>query len=495
MRMTVSTLVMTGLLGVVTAPTVTGQPRQATSVSLDAPVVTHHSGTFGGTTISYDAVVECIGVKDASNHPIARLVAMSYLASGVDAGSRPVLFAFNGGPITSSALVHFGAFGPRRLSVPDDVRADPATFKIVDNVYSPLDVADLVFFDPANTGYSRTLDGVDPKSQFSVEADGYQLAEFVIEWCVKHGRTASPKYLIGESYGTIRAVQAANQLQRLSMPVQGIVLMGQAVNIVEYCQRSGNVISHVVSLPTLAAIAWSHDRAERKGRTFEQFIEQVRTFARGEYLSVLFLGNGASVAQRRDVSRRLHEFTGISEAYFLDHDLKITKLQFARALIPGRILAVNDARYMGPVDKGDPFAPVLAAYAMAFQSYLHGELSVGDIGEYLSGSPVTGGLDGWGWGGGSSPFSDWPYANLVNEVMEKNATFRVLVANGYQDTQTTVGAMEYLAAQVRWPKNRVKTVCYHGGHMFYSVEHSLSDFSQELHRFIQAPHPAGHGGE
>ena len=149
-------------------------------------------------------------------------------------------------------------------------------------------------------------------------------------------------------YSRDEAVQTANQLEKLSMPLDGVVLMGQAVNIIEYCQRSGNIISHAVSLPTLAAIAWSHDRAERRGRTFDQFMDEARAYARGEYLSTLYLGNTAPDAQRRTVATRLQEFTGIPADYFLQHDLEITKNAFRRELIPGQILAVNDARYAGP---------------------------------------------------------------------------------------------------------------------------------------------------
>jgi carboxypeptidase C (cathepsin A) len=453
---------------------------------LAAPITTKHSGVFHGKRVPYLASVEATTVSDAAGHPAARLISVSYLAADLKRPeSRPVLFAFNGGPITASAVIHMGALGPRRVLVPDDVTADPSTFKLGDNPYALLDVADIVFFDPANTGFSRTLPGVDPSSYFSVVADGGQLAQFILEWSKAHGRAASPKYLIGESYGTMRAVETANQLQSTPMPIAGVVLLGQAINIIEYAQRPANVISYVVSLPTLAAIAWSHNRADRKGRTFDDFIRDAQEYGRGEYLNTLFRGNTVSAQATREVASRLEEFTGISAAYYVSHGLRITKEQYRRELFPGKLLGLNDARYIGPADRGDPFGAVPKAYDDAFRRYLREELKVDDIGDYL-GSPVKNDLAGWDWGPNKTPFGDWPYTKLISEVMQKNAKFRVLLGNGYYDTQTTIGAMDYLVSQVDWPRDRVTEVYYQGGHMFYSVDASLRKLSEDIRDLIRA---------
>ena len=144
------------------------------------PLVTAHTGVFGGKHVAYQASVEAFVVADASGKPAARVVDISYIANGARA-SRPVLFAFNGGPITPSDVIHMGMLGPKRVAIPDDVTAGPSTYKVVDNVYSPLDVADIVFIDPASTGFSRVLDGVDPKSYFSVTADAQQVAQFIAD--------------------------------------------------------------------------------------------------------------------------------------------------------------------------------------------------------------------------------------------------------------------------------------------------------------------------
>lgn len=459
-------------------------------VNLEAPIVTRREGRFHGKCVAYDAIVEPFVINNAEGRPSAQLVITSYIARNVEAASRPVLFVFNGGPISPSVPLHLGAFGPRRVAVPEDVNADLSNLPLVDNPYAPLDFADVVIFDVANTGYSRTLPGIAPESYFSNVADGQQLVELVREWSRRHGRVGSPRYLVGESYGTMRAAEAAVQLQATDMPVDGIVLYGQALNIIEYAQRRGNIISYAVSLPTLAATAWSHGRADRRGRTFDQFIRDSRDYGAGEYLSTLFLGDTAPLERRQGVARRLQEFTGLSAAEYLRRNLRVTKVEYQRLLIPGRFLDTNDARYSYPVDPANPNGPppvgtitISSVWSRAFPAYLANELRAGGLGTYSMSSPVAG-LGGWDWGPNKTPFGDWPYVAQLGRVFEQNPNFRVMVANGYTDTQTTIGAMDYLVSQSGWPRDRVRTVYYQGGHMFYTVEASLDAMMRDLRAMV-----------
>jgi hypothetical protein len=160
-------------------------------VAIDAPIVTAHSGVFGGKTVDYDAIVEPFDTLGLDGKPAAKLVATSYVARSSDP-RRPVVFVFNGGPIAATTPLHLGLFGPKRIAAPDDIRADPATFKLVDNIYSPLDATDIVIFDPASTGYSRTLPGVPVDSQFSTKADARQLAQLVNLWIKRQGAYRNP---------------------------------------------------------------------------------------------------------------------------------------------------------------------------------------------------------------------------------------------------------------------------------------------------------------
>jgi carboxypeptidase C (cathepsin A) len=461
------------------------------ALNVDAAEVTHHKGKFAGQSIKYDAVVEPIIVNDSSGKPGARLVTISYVAKTATP-DRPVIFVFNGGPITSSSTLHMGALGPKRVAIPDDLSADASTFRTVDNTYTVLDVADLVFFDPAGTGLSRVVEGVDPASYFSVTADGQQLAQLIIEWSRLHHREASAKYLFGESYGTMRAAATANQLQKMTpaYPLAGVILMGQALNIIEFSQRPANVTSYVVSLPTLAAIAWSHGKAKADGKTFDQFIEEVQAYARTEYLTALFQGSSLDAATRERVAARLEGYTGIPSSFYLSNALKISKERYRRELLKDQhqLLGMVDARYARPDDaqtKDDPAMAIYKSYGTAFEKYLHEDLGVADAKDYTAAVSPKDELEGWRWDGtGTSPFADWPYMNLLTEVFNSNPQFRLMICNGWQDTQTTVGAALLARDQSGWPVSRVSMHFYQGGHMAYSVENSLKQLTTDLRGFV-----------
>lgn len=458
-----------------------------------AAIVTQHVGTFNGKRVAYSALVEAIDVPDASGKPAARLVSFSYMAK--DQGrpaNRPVLFLFNGGPITPSIWLHMGSVGPKRIAFPDDLAADPSSYKLIDNAYSLLDVADLVFIDPASTGYSRTLPDTPAESYFSVDSDAQQVSAFIVEWLKRHDRMQSPKYVLGESYGTNRAAAVTSQLAARPEPVllDGVVLFGQALNIVEYVQRSGNIMSHVVSLPTLAALGWYHGKVEKNGRTFEAFLDEVRAFARTEYLTGLVQGNALDVQTRERLAVRLAGYTGIPADYFRVNDLKISKERFRAELLKeqGLLLGRADARYTAPMtEKGpgpDPSNITRPAFEQFMNQYVREHLKVTWDAPYVLDSPIKG-IDEWDWGG-STPFSDWPYMSLIGKVMEQAPQLRVMMSNGYFDTMTTIGAMEYAAVQSGWPKERVSLAYYEGGHMAYTVERSACKFADDLRAFMQA---------
>lgn len=459
-------------------------------------VITRHSGRFNGKTVSYRAVVAPIVVDDASGKPGARIVSISYIASGVsDAAKRPVLFAFNGGPIFPSDLVQMGLLGPKRVAIPKDLHADPASFKIVDNPDTVLDVADIVFFDPAGTGFSRVMPGVDPKSYYSVTADAQQTAQFIIAWCREHHRMNAPVYLLGESYGTMRAAMTANMLQKakVSVNLRGVILAGQALNIIEWSQRPANIISYVASLPTLAAVAWSHGKADMQGRSFDQFIADAFHYARTDYLTALYQGNTLDPATRKAVAAKLAAFTGIPASYYLVHHLEITKQQYRHELLKDEheVLGMADGRYAGPLapngHRTDPSGVIEKAYEHGFKAYLHDVLKVPDSAHYRYGDPLKAG-EHWTYDGGvrvGSPFADWPYPKLLSQVFAVNRDFRVMVTNGYEDMETTIGGAQYLVDRAGWPAKRVSLHFYQGGHMAYSDPDSLKAMSHDIRDFLR----------
>jgi carboxypeptidase C (cathepsin A) len=452
--------------------------------------LTQHRGQFNGQIVDYTVVVEKTFVTDGEEGPSAHIISIAYIRDGIDdIVGRPVIFLFNGGPIVPSVYLHMAAFGPKRVAFPDDLTADPATFPLVDNTHTVLDAADLVFFDPAGTGFSRVSEGTAPDAYFSVEADARQLTQFVEAWSRSHGRLDSPKYLFGESYGTLRAAVAAQQLTHLDPPVRldGVFLMGQALNIVETSSRPGNIIGYVVSLPTLAALGWYHGRVDKEDRTFGQFIDEVQLFARTEYLIALFQGNTLPSTKRDRIAHRLAAFTGLPVELYIRNNLRIRKIPFRSELLKDqdKVIGYYDGRYKTEVvEEGkvpDPSRRINSAAISGFHRYAKEYLDL-DLTDYITDSPVKD-LEGWKWGG-TTPFSDWPYMESIREAMEENPDLRVVVGAGYYDLTTTIGASEYAIAQSGWPKGRVRMAHYEGGHMAYSIEKSLIEMMDDVRTLI-----------
>jgi carboxypeptidase C (cathepsin A) len=470
---------------------VPGRPGiDAQADARNMPSVAPHQGTFNGMKIDYTTEIEEIPVSDGEKGPSARIVSISYLAKSPGAGpGRPVIFIFNGGPIVSSCYLHMAAFGPKRIAFPEDLAADPSTFPLVDNTYTVLDVADLVFFDPAGTGLSRIDEHTPADAYFSVDADARQLAQFVEAWSRRHGRLESPKYLFGESYGTMRAAVAAQKISQINPPLRldGIFLMGQALNIVETSSRPGNIISYVVSLPTLASLGWYHGRVDRKGRTFEKFLDEVRLFARTEFLTALFQGGSLAPAVRDRVARRLAELTGIPAEFYVTNNLRLNKYRFRTELLKGtnEVIGTNDGRYKMPAPKEgeapDPSNVIGKAVVLGLGRYIKEDLPIEEA-NYLPAAEVQG-FDGWRWGA-TSPFGDWPYMASISDVMAKNPEFRVIIGTGYYDLLTTTGVAEYALAQSGWPKERAQMAYYDGGHMAYTVEKSLKKMMDDVRAFV-----------
>jgi len=464
--------------------------------ALHPPAITKHSGVFNGVRVAYTATVEETIVPDAGGRPAARIVSTAYTADGADRATRPVLFICNGGPISPSHPLHMLALGPRRLAIPADLAADSSSFRVVDNTYTVLDVADLVFFDPASTGWSRTLEGVEPRVYYSVDADAQQMAAFVGQWLRQQGRRGAPVFLLGESYATIRVPETVRKLLRLTEPIvpAGIFLMGQAANQLEINTRPYNILSAVAGLPTIAATAWYHQAIDRKGRTVEQVMDEAWRWAGTEYLPALFKGSSLDSAARERIAHRLQEWSGIPSAYFLANDLRIVRTTYMRELFRARGLKLgwDDARYVGPVTGPEPdAAPSQAAYT-ALLRHFRETLGVTRTDEYRRRQfPVLGpdgrpapGAGAWVYSPVGSPFDDFPYTASVTEAFRRNPAFRVLVGSGIYDMKTTVGAADYLVAQSGWPRERVRSGYYEGGHMAYTNEAALARFAADVRLLI-----------
>ena len=491
-RRTMCSAIVAVLLVTATANgSLSAQGSPVGAAPLHAPVVTHREGVFNGKKVAYTATVQETVVPNAAGAPGARIVSTAYTADGSSAPARPVLFVCNGGPIGPSNPLHMLAMGPRRLAIPSDLTAAAASFTLVDNGYAVLDVADIVFFDPASTGWSRVMDGVKPESYYTTDDDAQQFAAFIDRWLREHHRMASPKYVLGESYATIRVPETARQLLHLPEPIilDGVFLMGQAANQLEINTRPYNILAPVVGLPSVAATAWYHNKVDRKGRTVYQVMTEAAQFANGEYLTALFKGNAAlSERERSRIAERLESFTAIPASYFLANNLRITRPTFQNELLKqqGLKLGSDDARYVGPVKGPEPDAVLASAAYAAMVRYFRDELKVDRPDEYRRRQfpAEVSDRNGWAYAPAGSPFSDFPYTASITEVMNANPNFRVVVGSGIYDMKTTTGAAEYLIAQSGWPATRVRISYYEGGHMAYTNESALKVFAADVRALV-----------
>ncbi len=441
-----------------------------------------------GRTIAYTAEVGEIAVSSPDRPGDASVGYMAYVARG--AADRPVLFAFNGGPGASASFLHMGALGPVRARVPQDPAAPlPAEAEVGANSDMLIDMADLVLLDPPGTGFSAFGVGADMDWYRSVEGDADAVAQAVLAWLRANGRLDAPIYVLGESYGTIRATAMIEALHNRAPEVRlaGVLLIGQALNMIETSQRPDNVVTYPVALPTLAAIACFHGRIG----TCDPVASAKAASAFGpEYLAALYRGRALDDETRRAIAGRLGELTGIAEERWLEWDLKLSKERFRVELLRGEgvVLGRYDARYTAPraPDAGltvgpDAFSPVSALYGTAMVSELTSR-GVPGAENYR----VIARTDGeWAYGSGDSPFNDWPFMATVEQAMERDPNFRLFIGTGLYDLTTTVGAADHLIAQSDADRERIVDRVYRAGHVAYSDDKSWQQMIGDIRMFIE----------
>jgi carboxypeptidase C (cathepsin A) len=464
-------------------------------------IVTRHTLEIGGKALHYRAVAGETLLKDGKGTPKASVFSTSYLLDGVDDPSRrPITFFFNGGPGSSSAWLHLGAFGPVRLDLgPDPLNAGSPPYPLRPNPYSLLDVTDLVFVDPIGTGYSRALGDGKASDYWGVDEDSASMAEFIRSYLTRNRRWSSPKYLAGESYGTTRVSLLVRDLSLDlldSVQFNGVILLSTALDVRIFLSGApSNDIAYVTGLPTYAATAYYHNQLPEKPADFEAFLAEARQFAGNEYLTALFRGDSLTEAETASVAAKLHHFTGLSEAYLRRSHLRVPANHFVKELLRdrGEILGEHDTRFRGkdPDEAGervawDPFVFGIAGpFVTAINSYLTDDLKV-DMGQpYEVFAEQAGAL--WKRPGDQqglfSGFLDT--TGYLAQAAATNKDFRIFSASGYYDLTTTFYGVEYTFNHSGIPRDRITLKDYPGGHMMYLREESLAALSADIRAFIR----------
>ena len=382
------------LFGSVACITASAAESAGTAASQEAPhrFETTHQGTFGGTRLRYQAIVEEHFIKDDAGQRTASVYTISYLRSDAkaDAAQRPVIFAFNGGPGSSSVWLHLGLLGPARVEAGEPSKPNTvAPFRYVENPDSPLDVADIVLIDPPGTGYSRILPAGKPEQFLSTDADARMTVDLMRDWLKDHGRLNSPRYIISESYGTIRAAVVAKMLaggpivtgRMEGIALNGVILLGQSMDM----SNDSSDRPALTALPTLAAAACYHHKVQ-PGCTAAAQADAARKLARASLLPALYDGYRLDPANRAQLAGQIAELIGVDQQAVLDANLRLSPGDFAQQLLKkdGRRTGMYDARYTLPLAGAgqDPVAddPAMAqyvpAYVGAWSDYSRKELGI-----------------------------------------------------------------------------------------------------------------------
>lgn len=462
---------------------------------------TENQITNGGKLIKYKAIASETYLKNEADSAVASIWSVAYIQDGIiDQTKRPVTFIFNGGPGSASLWLHLGLFGPELVKVNSDAVEDDgaAPYRLVNNENGILDLTDLVFIDPVGTGYSRVIGKGKTKDFWGLKEDANSIASFIRQWITENNRWFSPKYIAGESYGTVRAVEVANVLEGggQNVSLNGIIFISQCLDYDGSTSVDDNITSYLNYLPSMASIAWYHKKAGQ-GKTLVSFINECKNYTYNSYASVLYRGSLISDAEKNEAAEKLSFFTGLKKDYILKSNLRILCPRFQKELLADEGLAIGrmDGRYRGnEIDQnsdglhlGDPSGyQINSAYTAALNYYYASVLKVKMDRPYLTLSekiekkwsfrPVP---EGEVW--------EPSYLNVARklaETMRRNTALKILVASGYYDLTCPFADAEYTFSRHGIDRKKVKMTYYEAGHMMYLHEPDFIKLSNDIREFL-----------
>ena len=470
---------------------------------IDNLIKTNHSVRIGGKTVRYTVTAGTMILKEETGDrekeaegekPRAQIFFIAYTKEGVsDTSKRPLTFSFNGGPGSSSVWLHLGVLGPRRVLMKDDGDLPRPPYQLKDNEYSLLDATDLVFIDPMNTGYSRPVEGQKPKEWHGFKKDIESVGDFIRLYTTRYNRWLSPKFLIGESYGTTRASGLSGYLQeRHGMYLNGLMLVSAVLDFTTLDFTVNNDLPYIMYLPGYTATAWYHT-VLKPHRPLQTWLREAEEFALGDYAKALLKGNSLTKEERADIVKRTAYFTGISEQFIERSNLRINDQHYFKELLRERGLTVGrlDSRLIGRDRLGvteraeyDPLLTnIMGPYTATFYDYIRREL------KFESDLPyeiLSGFVHPWSYKEFENAYVN--VAETLRSAMTYNPYLKVYVANGYYDLGTPYFATEYTFNHLGLDESlrgNISMGYYEAGHMMYIHIPSLKQMKKDLANFIK----------
>ena len=465
----------------------------------NAPVaeqaVTHRASvTVGGRALPYTATAGTLTIRDTEGKPTASMFYTAYTLDGVRPGTkRPITFFYNGGPGSPTFWLHMGSFAPVRLRTGNPEVIRPAPYDFGPNPDTLLDKTDLVFLDAIGAGYSRPLGDMRPGAFYGVDEDADAFAKAILRYATKYGRWNSPKFIFGESYGTLRSGALAYQLQDRGIALNGVVLLSSIMN---YGYRQPGLDEVYLNyLPSYAATAWYHHRLPNPPADVATIVAQARAFAHGPYLAALTKGQAISDAERDAVANQMSQLIGLSPDFIKRANLRIDLPRFQKELLRDRRLTIGrfDARYTGVDADAAGERPetdassdaISGAFIATFTDYVTHTLGYRTELPYrLSARDAAGWT--WNWAhraptGGSQ--NNPNTAVDLGAAMRANPYLHVLSLNGYYDMATPFFGTENDLGHMMLERSQQQNLAfryYPAGHMTYLNPEALHAMKRDL---------------
>lgn len=458
--------------------------------------------TLRGKEIPYHTVSEDNVFYNKDGKPIASIFSYSYFRSDVeDTRNRPVIFAYNGGPGSSSMYVHAGFLGARRIAYGEPDRPSAfGPYEVIDNPDCLLDVADLVLVDPVGTGYGVLIDEEEGKNFLGIEQDAEALLSFVEAWIRRYNRSLSPKYLVGESYGCTRSAVAAgiaatNGKERAyGVAFDGIVFIGNTVTVGKYFGQSLPVESSVIGFPTYAGVNWYHNHPS--DQTVEEFVAEAKKWADTDYVLALYRGEALPEEEKEKVIEKVTYYTGVSREYLIRHGLKIDDDDYRQEVLKrkGKGVSRYDGRMTRPLLEPEVVEAKDGlwddATADRYDAYFYAALT----GDLLPGLNVK--LDR-NYINMTMYYKNWDKeesmgttGQQLRNAMTRRPGMRVFFCNGWFDLCTETGFVYHTMDHAGLPKDRVFFKGYKSGHMIYIGEDNINELCNDIRTFLEGGDPS-----
>lgn len=454
------------------------------------PNVTKHTISVGGKTLNYTATAGTLPIRNDDGEIEGHLFFVAYTKDGVPSPTRPVTFAYNGGPGSSSAWLHMGVFGPRRVALNDDGSMPAPPYKLVDNQETWLESTDVVMVDAMGTGYSRPATAELGRKFYGLQGDIQAYGEFVRAYLNRYGRNKSPIYIAGESYGGIRTAGLSGYLTDRGIGLSGAIIISGVENFITLRNGQGNDVPFVGYFPSFAATAWYHKKLGSRYRTVEAVVADAERFAAGDYTLALMAGSSLSPQEKAKVAKRMGELCGLSETYLLRANLKVTPGAFFKELLRdrGQVTGRLDSRILGEdaTDNGngpefDPSdAAITPPFNMLVNDYLSNELGLRVEDRYR----LTNYGTGWDYGPGGGGYPDT--SGQLRQALQKNPHLRVLFACGYYDLACPFFAQKFTVNHMDLRPDQMARLSfqyYPAGHMLYIEKGSREKFKRDIDAF------------